>query len=241
MKKEQTMWSKINNTTWYKKNSWTGENYVFYEDNKGNKKCLHQLLGSGVYATSSNFIKISFLEDFTLKDNTLISKKAIKDILTKIADTPKIYDRFGMLDIESVKKDTNVIPNLVSLDKQNNVQPKNKEKIILPNWVKDHPNKKQMEFFLNNYPYELIQNDVKFSHWKNYNPNDYRCLFTNKENNIKITLLFAQNQKNAIEVGRTNFDGTLSKWIINGSVLIVITANDENIVNETLSYFSGEE
>ena len=61
------------------------------------------------------------------------------------------------------------------------------------------------------------------------------------KNNIKLTLLFAQNQKNAIEVGHTNFDESQSEWTVNGSVLIVIPANDENIVNETLSYFSGEE
>ena len=116
-----------------------------------------------------------------------------------------------------------------------------KNPILLNDWIKEHPNKKQMEFFLNNYQYELIQLDVKFSHWKNYNPNDYRCMFINSENNIHITLLFTQNQKNAVEVGRSNFDKTTAEWTVNGSVLIIVNANDKNLVNNTLSYFSGDE
>jgi hypothetical protein len=118
----EIMWPKIKNTTWEKRASrgsgfMTVENeyYAFYEDSKGNKKCLRQLLIglSGTNSVSSDFADLSFLDDFVLKENKLISDYFE---LTKFSDEPIILKRIGLfveiLDIEKVKQDSSIIGTL---------------------------------------------------------------------------------------------------------------------------------
>lgn len=113
MKKTTTdIWSSIDETTWWKDNNWTGETYVFYTNNHGTRKCIHQIQGSGVYITSRKFIDFEIISNdeikiegniYKLKEGKLTSKEAI---LTLYSNKPLINNRScGPIDMNMVKSD----------------------------------------------------------------------------------------------------------------------------------------
>lgn len=130
--KKYEMWNKLNNTTWSKADSFAGQHYIFYEDLKGNKRCIHQILGSGVYVVSSEIVDISFLEHYKLIDNKLISEN---DTLKLYSDEPLISSAFGHLDIEKVKKDISVIDGIVSFITTIDINNATKDGIYLNGYV----------------------------------------------------------------------------------------------------------
>jgi len=104
----------------------------------------------------------------------------------------------------------------------------------------DHPNKKQMEYFLSNYSENLLKCDVKWSHWEHQNLIQSRVEFVSLESDINITLVFTNSYADAVKIGQENFDKTTSKWIVNGATLVIVSGS-ESLVSKTLSWFSGEE
>lgn len=109
------LWKKINETTWWYDNKWAGESYIFYEDNHGFKKCIHQVMGSGIYIVSREFVDFEIIDEYkikiantlyTLVDNAFISEK---NTLTLYANKPLVYDRKGLMDIDKVKSDEFIV------------------------------------------------------------------------------------------------------------------------------------
>lgn len=118
-KSTSTIWSSINETTWWKDNGWAGETYVFYTDNQNAKKCIHQIEGSGVYITSRRFVDFEIIDDnkikienaiYSLSDNKLISEDTT---LTLHSKEPLVYNHMcGPIDIESVKSNEFVVEDI---------------------------------------------------------------------------------------------------------------------------------
>ncbi|MCD4670276.1 MAG: hypothetical protein K8S14_07510 [Actinomycetia bacterium] len=115
------LWTTINETTWWCDNNWAGETYVFYADNNGLKKCIYQVMGSGVYIVSREFVDFKIINDneiqigdivYKLNKDKLVSKKIT---LTLHSDKPLIYNRMGQIDIEIAKSDEFVVEDI---DKQ---------------------------------------------------------------------------------------------------------------------------
>ncbi|TAL58015.1 MAG: hypothetical protein EPN85_12625 [Bacteroidetes bacterium] len=66
MDSNDKIWKMINESTWLQEDSFAGSGYTFYENNKGEKRCIYQIYGSGVYAVSQSFYKVTIEKD-TLK------------------------------------------------------------------------------------------------------------------------------------------------------------------------------
>lgn len=114
-----TIWSSINETTWWKDNGWAGETYVFYTDNHNTKKCIHQTEGSGFYITSRRFVDFKIIDDnkikiediiYNLNDDELVSEDTT---LTFFSNKPLVFNqRCGPIDMEFVKSDEFVVENI---------------------------------------------------------------------------------------------------------------------------------
>lgn len=115
------IWSSIDETTWWRDNNWAGETYIFYTDNHGAKKCIHQIQGSGVYITSRRFVDFEIINDNEIKIENISYKlngdKLVSDelTLTLYSDKPLIYNRTEPVTIEIVKSDEFVVEDI---DKQ---------------------------------------------------------------------------------------------------------------------------
>ena len=105
------MWNNLKDTTWKKDNGWAGESYVFYEDDSGTKKCIHQIHGSGLNIVSRNYSDIQIVDSkkivldsvvFEYKELNLLSDK-VKLVLE--AREPLVSKRLvGTFDMAVVRK-----------------------------------------------------------------------------------------------------------------------------------------
>ncbi len=118
-KSTNTIWSSINETTWFKENGWTGETFVFYTDNHNVKKCIQQGLGSGVTVTSRRFVDLEIIDSDKIKIEGIVYKLEGKNLvsdnisLTLFSSGPVVLSNTcGVIDIEFVKSDEFVVENL---------------------------------------------------------------------------------------------------------------------------------
>lgn len=106
----------------------------------------------------------------------------------------------------------------------------------------DHPNKKQMELLLNTYEDELIMEkeineDLNLIHLVLN-----RFEFHTKSKDINLTLMFFNNQQDALKLAEANFVNTgTEKFGINGATLFVVKGQNEYKLNNAIAWFSGEE
>jgi hypothetical protein len=103
------IWSEINETTWFEENGWAGQSYVFYEDSLGNKRCIFQIHGSGVYVVSRDFIEIQLVgirmikigdNVYELGDSSMVAGSSA---LALFSNEPLVYDRLKPVNIALVK------------------------------------------------------------------------------------------------------------------------------------------
>lgn len=118
-----------------------------------------------------------------------------------------------------------------------------KTKIILTGVKDDHPNKKAMEWFLNNYEEEFIEQKGGMGPLENQNLIQNKFHFQTKLSGVSLFLLFCNNGKDALTVGNSNFssDENNQNFGTNGAVLFVVKGGDKYKVNSVLSFFAGEE
>ncbi|HEX2919673.1 MAG TPA: hypothetical protein VHO50_00770 [Bacteroidales bacterium] len=104
-----SLWSKINETTWFQDNGFAGQSYVFYEDHLGKKRCIYQLHGSGLYVVIRDCTDFEIIDslririnnaEFTLQESYLVSDSGTMRLYSK---TPLVYNRTGLIDIDLVK------------------------------------------------------------------------------------------------------------------------------------------
>lgn len=107
----------------------------------------------------------------------------------------------------------------------------------------DHPNKNQMETFLNTYKEEFILEEEIKVVLEHENLIQKRYDFYTKESGIHLTLIFCKNQEDALKIAETNFYSTKDhqEYGVNGAVLFVVNGKDDGKINTVLSWFSGEE
>ncbi|MDD3859583.1 MAG: hypothetical protein PHW83_05240 [Bacteroidales bacterium] len=127
--------------------------------------------------------------------------------------------------------------------KQNSDTETQKIKIQLNDLSDTHPNKQQMEHFLNNYKEEFIESELNTDYLKNQHLIQKQYCFRTKHSNVSLTLIFCEYQKDALSVAEANFnsDSIGQEFGINGSTLFIVEGNDKLEVNSVLSHFAGEE
>lgn len=115
--------------------------------------------------------------------------------------------------------------------------------IVLSGVKKEHPNKRSMEWFLNNYKEEFIEQKEDLGVFKNQDLIENQICFQTKSKNITLILFFCKNFKDAQSVGETNFSShdNNQNFGTNGAVLFVVKGNDEREVHDVLSHFAGRE
>lgn len=64
-------WDQLNNTTWHGPRSAYLYCFIFFENNQGDKLCLKQIYGSGVYAHSIALEVVNKGDAYTIEDDTL--------------------------------------------------------------------------------------------------------------------------------------------------------------------------
>jgi hypothetical protein len=118
-----------------------------------------------------------------------------------------------------------------------------KIKIELNGLSDNHPSKKSMEWFLNNYKEEFIATKDEWKIIEHENLIQKRFSFHTKLSTVSLILIFCKNQQDALTIARANFpviDGFQSNGV-NGSILFVVKGNNQNEVNSVLQWFAGEE
>lgn len=104
-----SIWSEIKETTWFEDNGWAGQSYVFYEDSLSTKRCIFQILGSGVYVVARDFIEIQLVGSskikigdnvYELRESSLVADSSA---LTFFHNEPLVYDRLKQVDIAFVR------------------------------------------------------------------------------------------------------------------------------------------
>lgn len=125
-----------------------------------------------------------------------------------------------------------------SIDKKNA-----KTKIILNGVKNEHPNKDMMEWFLNNYEEEFIEQKQDIVPLANNNLIQNKYNFKTKLSEVSLILIFCNNMKDALTIGESNFTSVANnqKFGTNGSVLFVVKGNNKSKVMSVLSYFAGRE
>lgn len=125
-----------------------------------------------------------------------------------------------------------------SVDKENE-----KPKIVLHGLDDNHPNKEAMEWFLNNYEEEFIEQEENLGILENQNLIQNTFCFKTKSSDVSLVLLFCDNGEDALIVGNTNFSSheNNQSFATNGAVVFVVKGNDKVKVNDVLSFFAGEE
>lgn len=130
--------------------------------------------------------------------------------------------------------------SFISFSCQNQVNPQHAktEKMNIQLNV-EHPNKKQMEWFLNNYEEEFVTHQEHNDSLMGEHLIQEKYYFQTKSSNILLTLIFCNNQQDALTIGVKNYHN--QKYGVNGAVLFVIDGKDNLKVDSMLSWFSGEE
>jgi hypothetical protein len=118
-----------------------------------------------------------------------------------------------------------------------------KTKITLHGVSNDHPNKGTMEWFLNNYKEAFIEKKEDTGVLENENLIQNKFRFQTKGSGVSLFLVFCDNGKDALTVGKTNFSSPENNQFFgtNGAVLFVAKGNDKHRVNSVLGFFAGEE
>jgi hypothetical protein len=125
------------------------------------------------------------------------------------------------------------MPNLI--DEKNNIK--------LNGLNDEHPNKNQMEWFLNNFQEEFLEDKKKSGTLEGENLIQKGYFFQTKLSDVSLSLFFCKNQQDALRIGESNFsvNNIHQKYGVNGAVLFVVEGKDKLKVNSVLSWFSGEE
>ncbi|RAW02543.1 hypothetical protein [Pseudochryseolinea flava] len=107
----------------------------------------------------------------------------------------------------------------------------------------DHPNRRRVEFFLNNVDVKLEQVLFGANELKRSDAIVQGFKFKGTDNMIAITVIFAASYDDANEIGEANaFDEKPNtKWTVNGDVLFVVESIDADRRDEMLSHFAGRE
>lgn len=136
---------------------------------------------------------------------------------------------------------------LISFSCQNQAKKPNskeeKTKILLTGLTDEHPNKKQMQWFLNNYKEEFIEDkaDLETNNIDSLIQKEFQ--FHTKLSDVSLVLIFCKNQQDALAIGESNFSSNNEnqKYGVNGAVLFVVKGKEKTELNSVLSWFSGEE
>lgn len=138
-----------------------------------------------------------------------------------------------------------VLISLFSCSNQPNSIDENNAKttITLTSVNNEHPNKEMMEWFLNNYEEEFIEQKEDVSTLKNQNLIQNKFCFQTKLSKISLILIFCNCGKDALTVGTSNFSSEENNqnFGTNGAVLFVVKGSDRNKVTSVLSFFAGTE
>lgn len=140
-----------------------------------------------------------------------------------------------------------ILISLISFSCQNQAKKSNSKeeqtKIQLTGLNDEHPNKKQMLWFLNNYKEEFIEDkvDLETMNLKNLIQNEFH--FHTKLSNVSLVLIFCNKQQDALAIAESNFSSNNEnqKYGVNGAVLFVVKGKEKTELNNVLSWFSGEE
>lgn len=125
-----------------------------------------------------------------------------------------------------------------SVDKENE-----KPKIVLHGLDDKHPNKEEMEWFLNNYEEEFIEQEENLGTLSNQNLIQNTFCFKTTLSDVSLVLLFCNNGEDLLTVGNTNFSSRENNqtFATNGAVVFVAKGNDKVKVNDVVSFFAGED
>ena len=106
-----------------------------------------------------------------------------------------------------------------------------------------HPNKGQMEYFLNSIDDKLENVSYDWHALKESDSIVRAYQFRNIEQSLTITVIFATSYADANRIAEANVFPAISqaRWGLNGSVLYLIESTDVDKVDDILSLFAGKE
>ena len=109
--------------------------------------------------------------------------------------------------------------------------------------IDGHPNQEQMEWLLNNYEEEFIILEKDWKPLEHDSLVQERYHFYTKTSKIAVDLFFCSNQNDALTIADANFPAVDGAQVtgVNGGVLFAVEGDDQDKVNQVLSWFAGEE
>ncbi|MBT1696356.1 hypothetical protein KK083_05685 [Fulvivirgaceae bacterium PWU4] len=106
-----------------------------------------------------------------------------------------------------------------------------------------HPSAKRTEHFLNRVEEELVQIPFDWQKLKRADVVSGAAKLVTKDRSIAIVVVFADSYLDANEIASANAFPELlhARWTVNGDVLYLVEAADQDKVSALLSLFAGEE
>lgn len=106
-----------------------------------------------------------------------------------------------------------------------------------------HPSAKRTAYFLNRVEEELMQIPFDWQKLKRADVISGAAKFATEDRSVAIMVIFADSYLDANEVASANAFPELphARWTVNGDVLYLVEAADQDKVSDLLSLFAGEE
>ena len=105
---------------------------------------------------------------------------------------------------------------------------------------KEHPNRSQFEFFLNNYEEAFLPTKIDSTDFINQGSIVGPFCFITEKTDVKVILFFGDHQDHLIDFADTNAF-TVGNYGVNGGGLFVAEGDDQYDVWGVLGWFAGEE
>lgn len=106
------LWEKISETTWKYDGGFSKESYAFFTDNQGNRKCIHQVFGSGFLVLEREYVAVEFLPNNLVRIDGIVFKFMKYDLMVSISSnlilesrSPQVGWQLGWVDMEKVRSE----------------------------------------------------------------------------------------------------------------------------------------
>lgn len=107
----------------------------------------------------------------------------------------------------------------------------------------NHPDRKRMEYFLNQVEEILEPVPFDFRAWKHADQIVGGFKFKGTTQQLTLTVFFTESYHKANAIAKANTLPLLptAKWSVNGDLLYLVESTDEDTVSTILGIFAGEE
>lgn len=106
------LWETLSETTWKYDQGFSAESFIFYTDNLGNRKCIHQVFGSGCLVVGREYVEVEFLYNDLVRIDGVVFKFMRNNLMVSNSRnlilesrSPQVGWQRGGVDMEKVRSE----------------------------------------------------------------------------------------------------------------------------------------